>query len=226
MHGCRWQSAMKGTLFKVFGISIVIGLLGLVSAPVNICRPGKKQRERTEAMNNGRQLHLALMDHRDRYGSFPNGETMQKIVNEKGIGSFSLVTSNDYFRVLVAGGLAYEKIGYCHYPRLPTHKPDNVISPLEQAFAKGEVGFAYVANIPPDAPADTPILVAPLIPGTFQFDPKPYDGHAIVIRLDGSARSMIIRKDNGQVAIPGGFLFHPKAPYWNGKVPDVKYPAR
>jgi hypothetical protein len=127
--------------------------------------------------------------------------------------------------VLVAGGLDSEKMGYCLYLRLPTHKPDNVISPLDQAFAKGEVGFAYVANVPPDAPADTPILVAPLIPGTQQFDPKPYDGHAIVIRFDGSARSMTIRKDNGLVAIPGATLFHPKASYWKGKPPELKYPA-
>ena len=213
-----------GSVMRVLGVVALIWLIGFLMKPPRFGRP--KKAELVEAINNGKQMWLALADHQKRYGSFPNGETMQKIVNEKGIASFSLVTSNDYFRVLVAGGLDSEKMGYCHYPRLPTHKPDNVISPLEQAFAKGEVGFAYVANVPPDAPAETPILVAPLIPGTFQFDPKPYDGHAIVIRLDGSARSMTIRKDNGLVAIPGATLFHPKAPYWNGKVPAVKYPAR
>jgi hypothetical protein len=216
---------MKGTFFKVFGIAIVIGLLLLLAAPVTPKPPGRKAVDRRNAMNNGRQLHLALLDHRERYGSFPNEETMKKVAAEKGIAPFSLATSNDYFRLLLAGGSTSERIGYCSHPSLPTHPPDGVVSPLDQAFAKGEVGFAYVANLPADAPADTPLLAAPMIPGTFQFDRKAFDGHAVVVFMDGSAESMIIREDNGQVAIPGGFLFHPKAPHWKGKVPDVKYPA-
>jgi hypothetical protein len=183
--------------------------------------------DRREAINNGKQLWLALLDHRTDYGSFPNEETMRKVAQEKGIAPFALTTSNDYFRLLVAGGLGSEKIGYCRFPALPTHPPDNVISPLEQAFAKREVGFAYIANLPADAPAETPLLVAPLIPGTFQFDPKPFNDHAIVICVDGSAKIMTIRRDNRLVYIHRETtLFDPTAPHWNGKAPDVKYPAR
>jgi hypothetical protein len=226
MHGCRWQSAMKGTFFKVFGIALVIGLLWLLAAPVTPKPPGRKAVDRREAMNNGRQIHFELLDHRERYGSFPNEETMKKVAAEKGIAPFSLTTSNDYFRLLLAGGAASEKMGYCSHPSLPAHPPDGVDSPLDQAFAKGEVGFAYVANLPADAPADTPLLVAPLIPGTFQFDRKAFDEHAVVVFVDGTVKIMSIRKDNGLVWNSGAWLFDPSAPYWNGKVPDVKYPAR
>ena len=217
---------MKETLYKVFAIVIAIFLL-VLSMPSRSHRLGRKAVDRREATNNGRQLGLELLNHRERYGSFPNEETMKKVVAEKGIASFPLTTSNDYFRLLLAGGAASEKIGYCKHPSLPTHPPDNVISPLEQAFAKGEVGFAYVANLPADAPATTPLLVAPLIPGTVQFDPKPFDGNAIVVFVDGSAKSMTIRQDNGLVWVPGGkWLFDPDAPYWKGKAPELKYPAR
>ncbi|MEK7949794.1 hypothetical protein [Luteolibacter soli] len=218
---------MKGTLFNVFGIAIVIGLLMLLSAPVIPKPPGRKAGDRREAINNAKQIFLALLDHQERYGSFPNEETMKKVAAEKGIAPFSLTTSNDYFRLLLAGGAASEKIGYCRYPALPTHRPDNVISPLEQAFAKGEVGFAYVANLPADAPADTPLLVAPLIPGTLQFDQKPFDGHAVIVFMDGSAKSMTIRQDNGLVMINAAkTLFDLSAPCWKGKAPELKYPAR
>jgi hypothetical protein len=216
---------MKETIYRILGIGIVVGFFVLFSTPVSVCRPGKKAKERTEAINNGKQIWLALVDHQKRYGSFPNEETMKKVAAEKGIAPFPLTTSNDYFRLLLAGGAPSEKIGYCSYPSLPTHRPDGVVSPLDQAFAKGEVGFAYVANLPADAPADTPLLVAPLIPGTFQFDRKAFDGHAIVISVDGSAKPMTIRQDNGLVMIPGATLFHPAAPYWKGKAPEVKYPA-
>lgn len=123
------------------------------------------------------------------------------------------------------GGATSEKMGYCKHPSLPTHPPDGA---LEQAFAKGEVGFAYIANLPADAPADTPLLVAPLIPGTFQFDPEPYDGHALVVFVDGSTKRMTIREDNGLAMIPKSrvTLFDPAAPYWKDKAPEVKYPAR
>lgn len=218
---------MKETFYKVFAIAIVIFVV-LLSMPGRSHRLGRKVVDRREATNNGKQLWLALLNHRERYGSFPSEETMKKITEEKGIAPFALVSSNDYFRLLVAGGLESEKEGYCRNPSLPTHKPDNVISPLDQAFAKGEVGFAYVSGLSADSPGDTPLLVAPLIPGTSQFDQKPFDGHAVVILVDGTAKSMTIRKDTGLVMVPGTgkTLFDPAAPHWNGKVPDVKYPER
>ncbi|MCW1924933.1 hypothetical protein OKA05_20390 [Luteolibacter arcticus] len=206
---------------------MLILLIAVLASPDGLRRRKGKNSARAEAVNNAKQILLALLDHQERYGSFPNEKTMQKIAKEKGIAPFPLTTSNDYFRLLLAGGAASEKMGYCSFPSLPTHRPDDVISPLEQAFARGEVGFAYVANLPADSHGDTPVLVAPLIPGTFQFDPKPFDGRAVVLKMDGSTTTMTIREDNGLVSIRGGkTLFDPSAPYWNGKMPDVKYPAR
>ena len=216
---------MKRALFKVLGMAVVIVLLVLLSAPVSGNRPSRKVIDRRDAINNGRLLHLALVNHRADYGSFPGEETMKKIAEEKGIASFPLEASNDYFRLLIADGLTSEQAGYCSNPSLPTHKPDNVISPLDQAFAKGEVGFAYVAGLPADSPGDTPLLMAPLIPGTSQFDPNVFDGQAVVILVDGTAKIIEIRKDTGMVMIRGKSLFDPSAPYWNGKAPAVKYPA-
>jgi len=218
-----------GSAMRVLGAVLLIYLVGFLLTPQNFGHRRGKNPERTEAIVNGKQIWLALLDHQKRYGSFPNEETMQTVAREKAIAPFTLVTSNDYFRLLAVGGLNIsEKIGYCSYPSLPTHGPDNVISPLDQAFAKGEVGFAYVSGLSADSSGATPLLVAPLIPGTFRFDQKAFDGKAVVILVDGTAKSMTIRKDTGLVTVPGTgkSLFDPAAPYWNGKVPEVKYPAR
>ncbi|HEY1123706.1 MAG TPA: hypothetical protein VGE67_18965 [Haloferula sp.] len=219
---------MSEAIYRVFGIGIVTGFLALVSQPVGFrCGVGKNGKERIEAINNGKQIWLALSDHQKRYGSFPNEETMQAIVKEKGITPFSLKTSNDYFRLLIAGGFNSEKIGYCHYPALPIHRPDGVIAPLEQAFATGEVGFAYVANVPADAPGDTPILMAPLIPRTLQFDPKPFAGRAVVVFMDGSAKAVTLRQGSNLAMMAGGkSLLDLDAAWWHGKAPELKYPAR
>lgn len=203
----------------------------IVAAGFWMNRPGRNggyaDKGRTEALNNVRQLGISLIDFQAKYGSFPSQETLDKLVAEKGIQPFPLVSSNDYFRQLVAAGLNTEKPGYCLHPSLPSHRPDEVISPLEKAFASGEVGFAYIAGLTAEDAPDTPFLVAPIIPGTHRFDMKAFKGKAIILRLDNSATAMQIREDNGLVQIAGGkTLFDPDAPWWHGKVPNIKYPAR
>lgn len=210
--------------YKILGISLIVGILALVSRPA-VIRCTKDPRM-TEALNNVRQLRLALMNFEAEYGSFPDEATMLKLVTEKGIDAFPLTFSNDYLRQLVASGLASEQPGYSRHDSLPSHKPDGVIAPLEQAFGPGECGFAYIAGLTSRDAPDTPLLVAPLIPGTYRFDPKPFAGRAIVLKLGGSATTRAIRED-GLVSIGGGrTLFGTDAPYWQGKKPRIKYPAK
>jgi hypothetical protein len=64
--------------------------------------------------------------------------------------------------------------------------------------------------------------MAPVIPGTWKFDPKPFNGRAIVIFL-GPSTTLPIEK-NGDVILNGMNLFDPRQPFWRGKAPDIKYP--
>jgi hypothetical protein len=56
-----------------------------------------------------------------------------------------------------------------------------------------------------------------------KFDPKPFDGKAIVLNLDSSANALTI-EENGDVLLNGMNLFDARQPFWNGKAPDIKYP--
>ena len=68
-----------------------------------------------------------------------------------------------------------------------------------------------------------PLVLTPLIPGTTNFDPKPFDGKAIILHIDNSVRTYDIHKD-GHVYDKGINLLSPKHPVWKGKSPDIRYP--
>jgi hypothetical protein len=88
---------------------------------------------------------------------------------------------------------------------------------------KGEVGFAYVAGLSSAGNPSRPVAFAPVIPGTKRFDPKPFKGNAVFLRIDNSVVSMKIRKD-GQVRAGGIDILSAENPIWDGKAPDIRYP--
>jgi len=55
------------------------------------------------------------------------------------------------------------------------------------------------------------------------FDPKVLGGKAIVLRVDNSVQSLPIEAD-GRVLIDGKDISDPAQPFWNGKVPPIKWP--
>ena len=100
--------------------------------------------------------------------------------------------------------------------------PDGIIIPSE-ALKKGECGFAYISGLPIAGNPNRPIILTPLIPGTTKFDPKPFDGKAIVLHIDNSVTTFEIKKD-GTIHDKHGDILSPNHPFWNGKAPDIRYP--
>ncbi len=181
---------------------------------------------RSDAFSNGRRLHITLIAFSEKYGTFPSSETLQKIVEERKITDYPLATSNDYLRQFVASGIIkYENIGWCHHPKVTGKKADDIVFPLDQAFAPGECGFCYIPGLSANSPPDMPVLFAPIIPGTTLFDPEPFMGRAIVVRVNGTVTAETISKD-GRVRIGSGItFFDPDAPHWYGTTPYVVHPA-
>lgn len=68
-----------------------------------------------------------------------------------------------------------------------------------------------------------PLVVTPLIPGTDRFDPKRFDGKAIILRMDNSVSSMMIDK-SGHVLLDGRNLLDPKHSIWSGLPPTLVWP--
>jgi hypothetical protein len=102
-----------------------------------------------------------------------------------------------------------------------SRKPDGIISP-GKALAPGEVGFGYIAGLSTKGNPARPVAFAPIIPGTDRFDPKPFDGKAVVLRMDNSVTSLTI-DENGHAILMEKNMLSPENPVWGGHVPDVRH---
>jgi hypothetical protein len=201
-------------------VALVTGaMLVAVSWPVIM-----KQRtavDRTRAISSLKQMNLALIDFDNDYGSFPDASTIPlvKAATHTTI-PLGTRTSNDYFRQLIAAGNKSEKTFWAKTATTP-RKPDDDITG-SRALEKGECSYAYVAGLSTSDDPGTPIAMAPMISGSWQFDPKPYGGRAVMLRVDGSVRPAAIGP-TGEVVILGKNLIDPSLPYWKAR-PDLKWP--
>jgi hypothetical protein len=103
-----------------------------------------------------------------------------------------------------------------------THKPDGVFTGA-RALEKGECGFTYLLGATMKSAPNRPLIVTPMIPGTDRFDPKRFDGKAVVLQMDNSVTSHTIDKE-GHVLVDGRNLMDPKHPIWQGNAPVIAWP--
>lgn len=187
------------TLVELLVVIVIIAALAGLSAPVILKQ--RKAADRTEALNNIRQIGVALIEFDNEYGAFPDNNTAPEVKEATGTDlNFAGTFSNDYFRQLIAGGLKSEKPFYCKTAY--TKKPDDNFN-QGKALEKGEVGFGYVMQTQTEGQSSAgtpsrPVVVAPLYnAGTdWTFDPEPLGEKAVILKLDNSATPMTIRTDN------------------------------
>jgi hypothetical protein len=172
-------------------------------------------------MSNLRQIGLFLFAFDDEYGRFPDGTTIPTVQAATGttlaLGNRS---SNDLFRQLLATVTKNEMMFWADLSGTGRY-PNGVLG--SDALVPGECSFTYIAGLDSNGAGETPVVMAPVIRGTWKFDPKPFDGHAVVLFLDSSVTALPIDK-NGDVILNGMNLFDPRQPFWRGKAPDIKYP--
>jgi hypothetical protein len=204
----------------------LVGVLVVIVSFFWLTRPtvirSKKEVNQTEAVNNARQIGLALFEFESEYGKFPDLSTTSPVRRETGtLRPLGATTSNDYFRQLIAAKIVqsesvfYAKINGCK-------KPDNRIE-AGKALAKGECGFSYLVGLSSDGNPSRPLVVTPLIPGTDRFDPTMFHGKAVLLRMDNSVTSVPINSD-GHVMSNGMNLLDPANPIWGGKPPVIAWP--
>ena len=102
--------------------------------------------------------------------------------------------------------------------------PPNVIAGAK-ALEKGECAFTYFLGASILDNPSRPLAVAPMIPGTDRFDPKPFEGKAVILRIDNSVTSLRIDK-MGHVNYGGGNLMDPSNLIWDGHPPVIAWPER
>lgn len=202
----------------IVGIFVLLGFL-------SYRQPGhgnRKNASQTQAVNNARQIGMALFEFEAEYGRFPDATTTAEVRRKTGsLLPLGTKTSNDFFRQLIAAEtvqqavMFYAKINGCK-------KPDMWGAPSAD-LAKGECGFSYLAGLSSKGNSSRPVVVTPLIPGTDRFDLKRFDGKAIILRMDNSVTSQPINKA-GHVMYNGMNLLDPANPVWGGEKFTIAWP--
>lgn len=200
------------TLVELLVVIVIIAALAGLTAPMVIRQ--RKKADQTEAVNNAKNIGLALFEFENDYGSYPDDTTANTILenNPDTPYTFAGNTSNDYFRQLIAAEISqseamfYAKAGY-------TKRPDGVFNNNDKALEGGEVGFGYIMN-GQDAfsTAGNPsrvIAAAPLkySDNSFEsqkFDTDYYDYKAVVLRIDNSVTSLPIGRTSEEAQLGGG----------------------
>jgi hypothetical protein len=207
-------------------IIILILLVSLVAIALSIpivTRSGPHRHDQTEAVHNARQIGLTLIEFDNKYGTYPNEASAALVTKSHPAHGQSLTgrSSNSAFRQLIADEVT--QIEHFYAKIKGSRKPDGIITPGE-ALKKSEVGFSYIYDLSSKDDPATPIILTPLIPGTNRFDPKPFDGKAIILHIDNSVRAYTISEDGHIYDDKGIDLLSAKHPIWKGKAPDIRYP--
>ncbi len=201
--------------------SIIILALAGLTPPLTAGRG--RSPDQTEAVNHARQIGMALWEFQTHYGSRPDGSTIEAVRQETSTNlKLGTKSSNDFFRQLLAVGIVNDESMF--YAKITgARKPDSFL-PGTKALEKGECAFTYFAGAPKDCSPQRPVAITPAIAGTDRFDPKPFKGKAILLRMDNSVTTLPIRESNGQVWFDGQNLMDPSHPIWEGHAPAIAWP--
>jgi hypothetical protein len=165
---------------------------------------------------------LALFEFQEEYGKFPDATTIAAVQSKTGsLLPMGTTISNDFFRQLIAADMTQSESMF--YSKINgTRKPDGLIDG-SHLLAKGECGFTYFLGAKESDNPRRPLVVTPMIPGTDRFDPKPFKGKAVILRMDNSVSSLNIDKA-GNVFVDGRNLMDPHHPIWDGHAPVIAWP--
>ncbi len=193
------------TLVELLVVIVIIAALAGLTAPMVIRQ--RKKADQTEAVNNARQIGMALFEFETEYGSFPDDATAKAVFEATDTPQVSGIKSNDRFRQLMRAGIAQSEAMF--YAKTAfTKKPDGIMTTDIDALKAGEVGFGILMDTTNGLSASgnpsRPIIGAPFkvaMDGTFDSDF--YDGKAVILKLDNSVTSLPIVSTTGNVKING-----------------------
>jgi prepilin-type N-terminal cleavage/methylation domain-containing protein len=196
------------TLVELLVVIVIIAALAGLTAPMVIRQ--RKKADQTEAVNNARQIGMALFEFENEYGTFPDDATATAVKDATDTTLVSGALANDRFRQLIRAGIAQSEAMF--YAKTAfTQKPDGILDQDTKALSKGEVGFGILMDATKGLSAagnpSRPIIAAPFkvaMDGTFDSDF--YDGKAVILKLDNSVTSLPIVKTTGNVKINGKIM--------------------
>ena len=197
------------TLVELLVVIVIIAALAGLTAPMVIRQ--RKKADQTEAVNNARQIGIALMDFDNEYGSYPDAlNTAPRVAEITGTAAVTGTKSNDYFRQLIRAGISESEAMFYAKTKF-TKKPDGIYTSDDDALKPGEVGFGIITmsgkGMNTAGNSGRPVVAAPFttdLDGKFDYDV--YDGKAVVLRVDNSVVSLQLNKSTGLFTISGSAL--------------------
>ncbi|WP_035609899.1 hypothetical protein [Haloferula sp. BvORR071] len=196
------------TKMELAVLILLILAVAVIAAPV-LFRPGHRAPDRTEALNNIKQISVMLFEFDADYGSLPDDKTALE-VKQRNKTDFTLTGqySNDYFRqLLVGGGGKSEKPFWCKTAQSPKKNREDDFSSQAKTLEAGEVGFSYIMASPSKGQSANDEPLRPVVVAAsdqfradWTFDPDAFAGKAVVLRLDNSATPMQIRQNDKKVS--------------------------
>ena len=219
------------TLVELLVVIVIIAALAGLSAPMILRQ--RKAADRTEAINNAKQIGLALLEFDQEFGGFPDDDTAESVADATGSSlNLSGGKSNDYFRQLIAFGIQSEDIFFCKTAY--TRKPDKVITGTS-ALEAGEVGFGYImlsGKVGQNTSGNPgrSVLAAPLLNAAedWTFDGDPYGDKAVLLRLDNSVEAPLIRAKDNKISIGDGKVLEQSGEdsVWGDENPEIVAPEK
>ena len=171
------------------------------SGPLVFLLNQRKKKDLAMAINNSKQLFYLMVEFDGDYGDFPSDQTADE---NKDLSGYKGKNSNDYLAQFIAAGYTRsEEIFYARGGSKAKKKPDNDTTTKAKRLEAGECGFTYIKGLSVSNNSMLPLLVAPMTGKGVKFDPKPYNGKAIVLRIDGSVKTYNIDA-KGDVILPNG----------------------
>ncbi len=214
------RESLRPAVIKSCWVGGIMAALTLACYPT--IRAQKTAADRTHAISNLKQLGFNLFEFDAEYGRFPDTSTIDAVKKASGTRlTLGDQSSNQLFRQFLVIGLPSEQPYYAKIAG--SKKPDDRFDDDAHALEPGECGYGYVAGLSSKADPGTPLMMAPIIPGTTRFDLKPFGGKAVILFASSATMAMPITP-SGQVMIGGMDIFDPRKPWWNGKAPDLKWP--
>lgn len=203
------QKLKRGFSWGMLVLGVLTVLVLLVTATPVVMKANKKA-DMTCATSNAKQVFYLMIEFDGDYQQFPSDATAILHTGSKGepnvdLSSFKGKYSNDYMGQFIAAGYTKsEQIFVAPWEKDPSRKADDIISSRELILQGGECGFSYVKNQSTSEKSGRPLLVAPMKGEGFKFDPRIYGCKAVVLRIDGAVKQLLIDRERHLAKIGGG----------------------
>lgn len=225
------------TLVELLVVIVIIAALAGLTAPMVIRQ--RKKADMTEAINNAKQMGLALLEFDSEYNSFPDASTAATVntnLSPAVPAPTTVSSSNDAFKQLMVAEIAKSETMF-NCKTAYTVKADNVMSTATEMLKKGEVGFGYVMNqttaLGTSSNPGCVVAIAPLDASggsvsSNTFDIDAYDSKAVALKIDSSVASLNIIKSTKVAQLNGKAFFTATTDtVWGGSItPTIAIPLK